>query len=1501
MSLRDLAREIYRVEQLATAHATAPQLGHSSTDSGVDIVDDDGNVVGTVGRQDDGGVAVKPLDGPTPPPPSTPVVDWEWGIIHVRWDGNFAGGDDSESDGSVFATSDLACIDVYASTSPTYLPPTSGDGRVTGPDEDEGEGGGSLDAADGSVVEDGVGGVAVSSVGEGDALVAPLSDGDATGDGDGDGEEGLEGDEVLVATIYAPPEGGASTALAGMKRTGEWYIRLVARSTAGKVSAPSEQATVMVNMTSVSEELWESWIKADDAMVTADGKNTIHGYGGDQPPVEGAKDGDLWFDDDHVPHTFDEYSGEWVTVTDARITALQNAEASLRGELEAVKNSAKGDGSLVHYSPSRPDESKARTGDVWFDTSLNENGEPVNRVHVFDASVGRFVYAADERLARVEKAQEGLKSDLSAVKATADGKNQSYYQPTEPAGALVKGDLWFDTSPSGGNRPNLWDGSKWVSVADLRVAHLLAMQDNLGRDLAGVRESVDGKTSIRWEASVPTSATPGSVVGDTWHQYKGGKHVGTWRWDGKTWVQQSFDPVMIPTVDIGTGTFGELDGARLKANTVVADSVLVKGSVGSTVIADGAITTDKIATGAITAESGVVGSLDAGKITVGELDGARIQAGSVTADKLLVGTGQNLVADPEFTSFGSTGWTGITNGEIVPSEGVYGSPVLRFPTSDASTGSYLGLTEDWSGYRAKVSGGTRYRMSAYVRASDFSGDSTVAQLYLRFYTPADKAVGGLTWGSQSNASFRSSDLTDGEWTLVSFETVAPEGAVEAAPGLYKYSSHTTSPVEFCLPTLQSMTGSTLIEPGAITTEKIATGAITAESGVIGSLDLGKATVGELDGSRIKAGTVAADRVLIGSGGNVIPNGDGLTTSNNGFTGIDFDVEEKALVMPGSGNRASSATFRVEPGEYELSADIKGPAGSHVYVGVMDDVNRWAYGINNVTITDAWKTYTSTLTVDQARSEQPQVVCILPGYNDKLPASEKTWIRNISLRKKVGSTVIADGAVTTEKIATGAITANSGVIGSLDASKITTGQMNGKHIKANTIASEQLAAGAVKAGILDANAINGMTITGATLRTSAKFPRVELNSKGLFSYAKDGKQTFSALSGTGDVNLVGSLYSDVPGARRVVIDNNLWTNKQYLSWWKEIRYADATGIRLGKDADDMTHGTVSYAEVYTAPMPETTAPENLKDDGTAPTVPPGRESYVPHFTLEGPGSSVARRSRIHLVASGQTLMDFANGFRIRSTEGSEFFSMYSDGGVRVRSRKNAEMLLDTNGDATLRAAGTGDAVLSGNNKRTEVRAGATIGLKAAGGATASLARDITLESRNTNPIILTTGEDGAFIVVSHGSSKRNVHSASRHDFYGGEIWYHDFSTVTYNSNAYIGTTGRLSRGSASSRRYKVDIQDYDVPEALLNVPFRTWVDKTEAEEAGTTEGLTRLPGLIAEEVAEADPTFVIYDQDGRPDALHGDRIGMAALTLIRKQRDRISALEERLTALEKMKG
>src|SRR5699024_6169761 len=84
------------------------------------------------------------------------------------------------------------------------------------------------------------------------------------------------------------------------------------------------------------------------------------------------------------------------------------------------------------------------------------------------------------------------------------------------------------------------------------------------------------------------------------------------------------------------------------------------------------------------------------------------------------------------------------------------------------------------------------------------------------------------------------------------------------------------------PSLRLKTGTTLIENGAITTDKLAVGSITAESGIIESLDLGTATVGELDGIRIMGQSIRGEQ-LSGDAidGMVITGGTYRTTGGTG--------------------------------------------------------------------------------------------------------------------------------------------------------------------------------------------------------------------------------------------------------------------------------------------------------------------------------------------------------------------------------------------------------------------------------------------------------------------------------------------------------------------------------------------------------------------------------------------------------------------------------------------
>ncbi|WP_371671220.1 tail fiber domain-containing protein [Streptomyces sp. NBC_00289] len=106
-------------------------------------------------------------------------------------------------------------------------------------------------------------------------------------------------------------------------------------------------------------------------------------------------------------------------------------------------------------------------------------------------------------------------------------------------------------------------------------------------------------------------------------------------------------------------------------------------------------------------------------------------------------------------------------------------------------------------------------------------------------------------------------------------------------------------------------------------------------------------------------------------------------------------------------------------------------------------------------------------------------------------------------------------------------------------------------------------------------------------------------------------------------------------------------------------------------------------------------------------------------------------------------------------------------------------------------------------------------------------------------------------------------------------------------------GTFARNT-SSRRFKQNIRDIDIdPDAVLSLRPRVY-DRRPKEEGG--EYLRDEFGLIAEEVAETLPEIVTYDETGRIDALRYDLLGVALLSVVQDQADRIDRLESQLREL-----
>lgn len=201
----------------------------------------------------------------------------------------------------------------------------------------------------------------------------------------------------------------------------------------------------------------------------------------------------------------------------------------------------------------------------------------------------------------------------------------------------------------------------------------------------------------------------------------------------------------------------------------------------------------------------IISSVDLGKATVGELDGLRIKAGTVATDRLLVGPGRNAVPDPYFTNAefnrdraaGSTGaWVPATSG---------GENVFTLSAPSTATVNF------------------RYASQSVTRAIPTTGNAK-----WRLAVPVDARGGrarfNIRWYQASGASTyvagSAYEVITGRTELAA-AVVAPANAVAFIFDV-QFPSETTarSPMVYGGGTASPLTGSVLIEDGAITAPKV---------------------------------------------------------------------------------------------------------------------------------------------------------------------------------------------------------------------------------------------------------------------------------------------------------------------------------------------------------------------------------------------------------------------------------------------------------------------------------------------------------------------------------------------------------------------------------------------------------------------------------------------------------------------------------------------------------
>ena len=654
-----------------------------------------------------------------------------------------------------------------------------------------------------------------------------------------------------------------------------------------------------------------------------------------------------------------------------------------------------------------------------------------------------------------------------------------------------------------------------------------------------------------------------------------------------------------------------------------------------------------------------------------------------------------------------------------------------------------------------------------------------------------------------------------------------------------------------------------IEDGSVTTDKIAAGAITAESGIIGSINAGTITVGEMNGARIKAGTVAASTIAVGDFSNLatidavrdvnVSRPAGWSTEKVGDYIFPKASSENYLMFK---DRTSTVPF-IPGDELRFTFRANNTSGGAlsvtpalwVYPDLEDGSTSGLKSATGETFSIAsgdGETYTGTIKIPEAFDDgvvyRSWIVGLRPSGGADL---HDLGIRDVTVYRMSGATLIQDGAITTEHIRAGAITAESGIIGSIDANVITVGKIMGNQ--------------------LDADAINGKTITGATIRTASSGSRVELTHNGLKQYNSLGATIVDMTAGSFTLeggSITGSTIKTATSGSRVEITTQ--GLKQF--------NADDEVISEMVDGSMVMRGILEQ-ENSTAKMQ--VGPAWASDNS------PGIRWFgIDDHPGHEPGLAIVMGDdRASLALQGPSKVPGKRGALLNLSDSRIYAALRG---------------IDTKIDM-----GDTSTYLSYTDPSTKYNQRFYM-----------LDRKIWTGWRNSN------GTVGASLYLDNDGIGFYVNAASRRLLLDAENVR--IPTLPGNSGAVpIGRkSGRLYYVS-SARRFKLleepitDTVD-SFGDKLLSVDAKTWFDKGKAERFAEHETAVaheeepaewldttpprRIPGVVAEDLEAAGlDMFVTYTDDGETESVMYDRIGVALIPIVRSLRDRIEVLEAQLAS------
>lgn len=193
-------------------------------------------------------------------------------------------------------------------------------------------------------------------------------------------------------------------------------------------------------------------------------------------------------------------------------------------------------------------------------------------------------------------------------------------------------------------------------------------------------------------------------------------------------------------------------------------------------------------------------------------------------------------------------------------------------------------------------------------------------------------------------------------------------------------------------------------------------------------------------------------------------------------------------------------------------------------------NVWGIGeINDPAVTETFTGITSGEIATDAIIESK----ILDAAITELKIAAQAVTRTRVALAAIDTAQLEDLAVNGDKIAAASVTAAHIVAGTITATEIQTGTITAVQIQAGSITADRLTISTLSAISANLGTITAGTITGATIRTSASNPRIELDSSGLQSY--NGAGTLVASIDTSFIGTIKATIFDSISGGTVIAD------------------------------------------------------------------------------------------------------------------------------------------------------------------------------------------------------------------------------------------------------------------------------------------------------------------------------------------------------------------------------